>query len=119
MSLTSSSNFPTSSLQSALDVLLRNEFSPLDLPIDPTDLLWERLEKDFQLTLGQLSALRNYVKSQSIPHSPTTTSKSGLVAATVSEAKHPKKRKNSRKVEVKEEKLAATTLVPKAVQFGM
>ena len=102
-------------------MLLRNEFSPLDLPIDPTDLLWERLEKDFQLTLGQLSALRNYVKSQSIPHSPTTTSKSGLVvAAPVSEAaKHPKKRKNSRKVEVKEEKLAATALVPKAVQFGM
>ena len=54
-----------SSLQSALEVLSRNasgnEFSALDLPIDPTDPLWERIEKDFQLTLGQLSALRNYV----------------------------------------------------------
>ena len=33
-----------SSLQSALEVLLRNEFSALDLPIDPTDTLWERIE---------------------------------------------------------------------------
>ena len=65
----------TSSLQSALDKLLQNDFSALDLPIDPTDSMWERLEKDFQLTLGQLSALRNYVKTSSISitHSPTSS----------------------------------------------
>ena len=48
-SLTPPSNFPlvitTSSLQSALDVLLRHEFSALDLPIDPTDSMWERLDQ--------------------------------------------------------------------------
>ena len=48
-SLTPPSNFPlvitTSSLQSALDVLLRHELSALDLPIDPTDsIMWEMLE---------------------------------------------------------------------------
>ena len=73
-SLTPPTNFPlaitTSSLQSALDVLARHDFSALDLPIDPTDSLWERLEKDFQFTLGQ---------SRSIPvHSPTTCRQIGM-----------------------------------------
>ena len=59
-SLTPPSNFPlvitTSSLQSALDVLLRHELSALDLPIDPTDsIMWEMLEKDFHLTLTAVS----------------------------------------------------------------
>jgi hypothetical protein len=125
-SLTPPSNFPlvitTSSLQSALDVLLRHEFSALDLPIDPTDSLWERLEKDFQLTLGQLSALRNYVKSRSIAQSPTTNSSSSLstgqVAPPPPDTKRPNKRKNSRK-KVGEEKPASTSLALQAEQFGI
>ena len=61
-----SNNFPsiTSSLQSALDVLVNNGFSAFDLPIDHTDPMWDRLEKEFKLTLGQLSALHNYIKSR-------------------------------------------------------
>ena len=125
-SLTPPSNFPlvitTSSLQSALDVLLRHEFSALDLPIDPTDSMWERLEKDFHLTLGQLSALRNYVKSRSIAQSPTTTSSSSLstgqVAPPPPDTKRPNKRKNNRK-KVGEEKPASTSLALQAEQFGI
>ena len=126
-SLTPPSNFPlvitTSSLQSALHVLLRHEFSALDLPIDQTDSMWERLEKDFQLTLGQLSALRNYViKSRSIAQSPTTTSSSSLstgqVAPPPPDSKRPNKRKNNRK-KVGEEKPASTSLALQAEQFGI
>ena len=109
-------------MQSALDVLLRHEFSALDLPIDPTDSLWERLEKDFQLTLGQLSALRNYVKSRSIAQSPTTNSSSSLstgqVAPPPPDSKRPNKRKNNRK-KVGEEKPASTSLALQAEQFGI
>ena len=126
-SLTPPSNFPlvitTSSLQSALDVLLRHEFSALDLPIDPTDSMWERLEKDFQLTLGQLSALRNYVKSRSIAQSPTTTSSSSLstgqVAPPPPDTKRPNKRKNNNRKKVGEEKPASTSLALQAEQFGI
>lgn len=97
----SSSFIASSSLQSALEVLLRNDFSALDLPIDPTDPLWERIEKDFHLTLGQFSSLRNYVKTNSccIPSSPgsnfsSAVTTSGNVAAQPSKAKRsrgPKK----------------------------
>ena len=102
----------TSSLQSALDVFLRHEISALDLPIDPTDSMWERLEKDLKLTLGQISALRNYVKSRSII-TPIATSSSlssgGEVAVTISSP--PTKCGRPRKIRHKkegEEKLAAT-----------
>ena len=44
-------------------------FYAMDLPIDPTDSLWERLEEDFQFTLGQ---------SRSIPHSPSTSRQIGM-----------------------------------------
>ncbi len=67
----SSSIIASSSLQVALEVLLRNDFSALDLPIDPTDPLWDRIEKDLHLTLGQLSALRNYVKNNSFRNPPS------------------------------------------------
>jgi len=63
----------TSFLQSALDVLTLHDFSPLDLPLDLKDSLWDRLEKDYQLTLGQLSALRNFVKSRDVVAAATTT----------------------------------------------
>ena len=63
----------TSSLQSALDVLTLHDFSPLDLPLDLKDSLWDRLEKDYKLTLGQLSALRNLVKSRDVAAATTTT----------------------------------------------
>ena len=62
----------TSSLQSALDILTLHEFSPLDLPLDLKDSLWDRLEKDYKLTLGQLSALRNFVKSHDVAGAATT-----------------------------------------------
>ena len=115
----------TSSLQSALHVLLRHEYSALDLPIDQTDSMWERLEKDFQLTLGQLlSALRNYViKSRSIAQSPTTTSSSSLstgqVAPPPPDTKRPNKRKNNNRKKVGEEKPASTSLALQAEQFGI
>jgi hypothetical protein len=76
----------------------------LDLPIDPTDPLWERIEKDFHLTLGQFSALRNYVKNNSgcIPPSPAsnfssavTIATSGNFAAQPSEAKRGRRRKKA------------------------
>ena len=75
--------------------------------------MWERLEKDFQLTLGhQLKALRNYVKSRSIAQSPTTTNSSSLstgqVAPPPPDSKRPNKRKNNRK-KGGEEKLASTS----------
>ena len=63
----------TSSLQSALDILTLHEFSPLDLPLDLKDSLWDRLEKDYKLTLGQFSALRNFVKSRDVAAATTTT----------------------------------------------
>jgi len=99
----SSSLIASSSLQSALEVLLRNDFSALDLPIDPTDPLWERIEKDFHLTLGQFSALRNYVKNNSgcIPPSPAASNfssavtTSGNFAAQPSEAKRGRRRKKA------------------------
>ena len=90
----SSSFIASSSLQSALEVLLRNDFSALDLPIDSTDPLWERIEKDFHLTLGQFSALRNYVKNNNccIPASPG----SNVVATSGNVAAQPSKTKRSR-----------------------
>jgi hypothetical protein len=63
----------TSSLQSALDILTLHEFSPLDLPLDLKDSLWDRLEKDYKLTLGQFSALRNFVKSRDVAAAAATT----------------------------------------------
>ena len=108
----SSSFIASSSLQSALEVLLRNDFSALDLPIDPTDPLWERIEKDFNLTLGQFSSLRNYVKNNSccIPSSPgsnfiSAVTTSGNVAAQPSKAK----RSRGPKKAVKSSLLSSTT----------
>lgn len=96
----SSSIIASSSLQVALEVLLRNDFSALDLPIDPTDPLWDRIEKDFHLTLGQLSALRNYVKNNNLcnPPSPgnnlsSAVTTTGDVSALPSEGKRSRRRK--------------------------
>ena len=101
----------TSSLQSALDKLLQNDFSALDLPIDPTDSMWERLEKDFQLTLGQLSALRNYVKTSSISitHSPTSSAlPTGKVVPPPETTRSRRRKTSQKKVEVQQDNQVKT-----------
>ena len=53
-----------SALQSALGILLRNNFSAEDLPLDVNNPQWLRLEKEFQLSFGQTCALQNFAQKR-------------------------------------------------------
>lgn len=57
--------FP-SALSAALEILATNQFSEDDLPRKISSPIWARIEKDFSLTLGQLSALQNLVESKNV-----------------------------------------------------
>lgn len=58
--------FSKSSLPAALKILAENDFSVHDLPKNLSSPLWLRIEDELRLSLSQLCALQNLVKSMSV-----------------------------------------------------
>jgi hypothetical protein len=51
-----------SSLESAAKILADNNFPIVDLPGDPNSVLWQEIRTEYDLTLAQFSALKNYAR---------------------------------------------------------
>ena len=59
----------------AFEVLTAKSFEIADLPIDPTSAVWQLLQDQLGLTIGQLCALQNFVLEKQKPVAKAPSSK--------------------------------------------